>query len=92
MVDENHVAAGAFEQCGENLIWAVRSVVAKDTLLCDAACDFDSGITGDLTQNLVEAGVVRGDGERAVGVSDLRSLWRALRWREGNWRRFGCCR
>jgi hypothetical protein len=78
MMDEDHVAAGAFEQRGENLSWAVRSILAEDTLLGDAACDLHAGITGDLTKDLVEAGVVCGDGKRAVGVGDLRAFRRTL--------------
>jgi hypothetical protein len=35
--------------------------VAEDTLVGDAACDFHSGVAGDLTKDLVEARVVGGD-------------------------------
>ena len=48
---------------------------------------------GDLTENLVEAGVVCRDGKGIVRVGDLSALWRFLRreqrkiWRCGGW----CC-
>ena len=58
--------------------------MAEDTLLGDAACDLDPGIAGDLTKDLVEAGVVSGDRKRAVGIGDLRALRRTLRWGEGD--------
>ena len=49
-------------------------------LVDDAACNFDSGGAGYLTQNLVEAGVVCRDGESGIGISlALGPLWRQLR-------------
>jgi hypothetical protein len=65
--------------------------MAEDTLLGYASRDLDPGVAGDLTENLVEAGVVGGDRKRAVGVGDLRALRRTLGWGEGDWRGLGCC-
>jgi len=61
MVDEDHVAACAVQQLGENLIWAIRAVLAEDSLIGDSAGDLHPGLGGDLTKDLVEAGVVGGD-------------------------------
>jgi hypothetical protein len=79
---EEHVAAGAVQQLGEYLTGRVGAVFAEDTLVYDASCDFDAGLVGDLTEDLVEAGVVGGDGEDAVGEGDLGVLWLLLSWSE----------
>ena len=89
MVDENHVAAGSVQQRGQNLRWAIRSVLAEDTLVCDAASDLDSGVGGDLTKDLIEAGVIGGDRKFAFGVGDLGALRGTLRWGAGAGGRFG---
>jgi hypothetical protein len=39
--------------------------LAEDALIGDAAGDLDSCLAGDLAKNLVKAGVVGGDEERA---------------------------
>jgi len=90
VVDEDHVAAGSVQQFSQNLRWAIRSVLAEDTLVCDAPGDLDSGVGGDLTKDLIEAGVICGDGKFAVGVGDLGALRGTLRWSEGDGGRFGC--
>ena len=69
----------------------VGPVLAEDSLIGDAAGDLHSGIATNLTKDLVEAGVVRGDGERAVCVGDLRAIGWALRWSERDRRRIGRC-
>jgi hypothetical protein len=53
-----HIAAGAIQQSGENLSRIGRAILAKDTLVGDSADNLYSGIAGDLTKYLVEAGVV----------------------------------
>ena len=85
---EEHVTAGSVEQFRKNLRKGGRSVLSEDALVDDAACNFDSGRAGYLTENLVEAGVVRGDGENGVGVGNLGALRWLLR-RSG--RIFGDC-
>jgi hypothetical protein len=54
--------------------------LAKDAFVGDAACDLHSCVDGDLMEDLVEAGVVGGDGDQAVGVGDFGVFWRELRW------------
>lgn len=56
---EDHVAAGAVEQLSENLSGEGRSVLTEDAFVSDAAGDLHSGIVGDLTEDLIETGVVR---------------------------------
>jgi len=63
--DEKHVAAGAVEQGCKDLGGNVGAVLAEDALIGDAAGDLDSCLAGDLAKNLVKAGVVGGDEERA---------------------------
>lgn len=67
---EEHVAAGAGEEGGEDgggLGWSVGSV---DALVLDAAGDLEAGLAGDVAEDLVEAGVVCDDGELAGGPGD----------------------
>ena len=55
--------------------------MAEDALVGDASGDLHSGFVSDVAKNLIEAGVARGYGEFAVGVSDLgvmRCLLRGL--------------
>jgi hypothetical protein len=60
-MDEDHVAFRAVEQFGKDCCRGCRTVLAKDTLVCDAAGDLHICVGGDLMENLVEAGVVCGD-------------------------------
>jgi len=88
-LDEDHVAAGAVEQFRKNFSRRGRSVLTEDALVADAAGDFQSGIARDLPENLVEARVLRGDGEHAVRKGDLRGPRRSLCRCERNGRRLG---
>ena len=90
-MNEDHVAAGTVEQRRQDLIRRSWAVIAKDALIFDAAGDLHSGVCGDLPENLVEAGIVGGDGERAIGVGDLGSVGRKLRWSKRYGRRRWCC-
>jgi hypothetical protein len=58
VVDEDHVAAGAVQQRGKNLSWVSGAVLAEDSLVGDAACDLHPSVAGDLTKDLIEAGVI----------------------------------
>ena len=100
---EEHVAACAIQELGENLTWRGRTVFPEDALVHNASCDLDAGVMGDLTEDLVEAGVVGRDREAAVGQGDLSALWlllggcerdRGLRgggsWRQGGYGLNGC--
>ena len=89
---EDHIAAGAVEQFGQNLIGRRGAILTKDTLIGNAAGDLHSCIRGDLAKDLVEAGVVGCDGEFAVGVGYLGSRRRALRRSERSFRRRWRCR
>jgi hypothetical protein len=78
------------------LLWGVGAVLSEDAFVGDAAGDLDSGLVGDLAQNLVEAGVAGGDKERTGGVGDLSVVGRELRggWgrrRRGGWDGGSCC-
>lgn len=90
---KEHVAVGTVEQLCQNLCEGGWSILSEDTLVGDAACDLECCSAGDLTENLVEAGVVCRDGKGVVRVGDLSALWRFLRreqrkiWRCGGW----CC-
>jgi hypothetical protein len=57
-MDEDHVAASAVEQLGENLCRGCRTVLAEDTLICNTTSDLHACIGGDLVEDLVKAGVV----------------------------------
>jgi hypothetical protein len=59
VLNEEHVAAGAVEEFGEDLGAWRGAIFAEDVLVGDAAGDLHSGLTGDFAENLVEAGVVR---------------------------------
>jgi len=74
-----HVAASAVEQFRKNLWKRSGAVLAEDAFVDDATRDLDSRHAGDLTENLVQAGVVGGDGEGIVGIGDLGTLGRLLR-------------
>jgi len=91
---EEHVAASAVDQFRQNLCKGSGSVLAEDALVGDATRDLESRRAGDLTENLVETGVVGGDSEDIVGVGDLGMLWRLLRGRKRVIRRRSgrCCR
>ena len=57
-----------------------------------ATGDFDSGEAGDVVKDLVEAGVAGRYDDNVVGVGDLCTLGRALRWSEGrDCRKCGRC-
>ena len=90
---DDHVAAGPVEELGQNLGGLSGAVLPEDTLVGDAAGDLDSGLVLNLAEDLVEAGVVCGDRETTVGVSDLRVFRWKLRWRgrRRRWRYGGLC-
>lgn len=71
-MDQEHIAAGAVEQGGENLRGSGRAVVSEDALFGDSSGDLHAGFGGDLAEDLVEAGVVRRDREEAVRIDHLR--------------------
>src|SRR5580704_15802430 len=56
---DDHVAAGAVEQFGQNLSGLSWSIVSEDALIGDAAADLHTGVAGDLAKDLIEARVVR---------------------------------
>lgn len=90
VLDQEHVAAGALEQEGEDDRGWCGAVFAEDVFVADAAGDLHSGLTGDVAENLVETGVVGSYGELAVGVTDLGAMsgryWLGL-WRLGGYLR-----
>ncbi len=86
LADEEHVAAGSLEQGGEDGTGSGGAVVAEDALVGDASGDGHAGLAGDIAEDLVEAGVIGGDGELTLRVSDelrgevvnewaVKSLW-----------------
>jgi hypothetical protein len=52
---EEHVAAGAVEEFGEDLTWRGGTILPEDALIYNASCDLDAGVMGDLAEDLVEA-------------------------------------
>jgi hypothetical protein len=76
---QKDVAAGPLKQSGDDLAGQTWAVLTIDALVADAAGNLYPGLTGDLTQNLVEAGVVGSDGKLASGVIDLRAFCGGLR-------------
>jgi hypothetical protein len=82
-LDEKHVAARAIEQGCEDLRGRVGAVLSEDALVGDTSGDIDSGLAGDLTKNLIEAGVAGSDEEGTVGVGDLSVARWELRWGRG---------
>lgn len=82
--DEEHVACGSVEELAEDLRGAGRAVAAEDPLFGDAAGDGDSGELRDLVKDLIEAGVIGGDGELVVEIGDSGVICGGgRRWRWG---------
>lgn len=79
-LDEEHVAAGAIEERGNDLGGVVGAVGSEDPLVCYAAGDFHRGLAGDLAEDLVEAGVAGGDGEEVIGQRNGSALGRRMDW------------
>ena len=79
-LNDEHVAAGAVEEGREDLAGGCGTVGAEDALIGDAAGDLHAGEAGDVAQDLVEAGVVSGDGEEPICVLDVGAVGGALGW------------
>jgi hypothetical protein len=62
------------------LIGRGGAVLTEDAFVYDAAGDLYAGLVGDLTEDLVKAGVVGNDCEDPVRQSDLGALWLLLGW------------
>jgi hypothetical protein len=60
-LDEEHVAAGAVEERGEDFCRGVGAVVAEDPLVGYATSDLHPGFARDLAKNLVETGIFGDD-------------------------------
>lgn len=72
---EQYVAAGAIEKDIEDFGRDVGTVLAEDALVGDAPGDLHSGFARDVMEDLIEAGVVRDDGQLAAAVGDLSAVW-----------------
>ena len=56
--------------------------MTEDALVQNPSNDLYAGLVGDLTEDLIEAGVVGDDRKDAVGQRDLSALWLLLGWSE----------
>jgi hypothetical protein len=68
--DKQHIAAGPIEELIEDLGDGSGTVAAEDSFVRYASGDGDSGDLRYLMEDLIEAGVISGDGELVVQVGD----------------------
>ena len=71
---QEHIAAGAVEQGGEDGGGLSGAVVAEDALVGDAAGNGHACEAADGAEDLIEAGVVGADVDEAGGVGDLGAM------------------
>lgn len=86
VLPEKHVRAGAIDQGSEHGGGRGRAVVAEDARVGDTASDGHAGRTGDVMEDLQEAGVVGADFEQAIGEDDASTVGGALVKNSGSWR------
>ena len=79
-MNDEHVATCAVEKGREDLARRCGTIGAEDALVGDAASDLHAGEAGDVAQDLIEAGVVGVDGEKAICVLDVGAVSGALGW------------
>jgi hypothetical protein len=77
-VAQEHIAASSIDQAGQNLGGRGRAILAEDTFVGNASGDLHPSLAADIAENLIEAGVVGGDFELAVGENNLCVTWGRL--------------
>jgi hypothetical protein len=84
---QEDVASGAVEELSEDGLCGARAVGAVDAFVADSAGDLHPGEAGDVAEDVVERGVLGGDGELVGGEVDAGAIGRL-----GGGGGLGCCR